>query len=459
LSTSSVLGLRNKVVERKQGALSQSLAVFATLSYVHLWIFEGALRKWVPPLATPMYIGRDVLALGLAILLVMASRSLSKAVIKLLILAFVVMVWGLLSSLANGASIALTFAGVRSYLAPLLLVLIVAGFVDQNVTQRVVVAIAAWAPVQGLVTIAQATSEPTSRINLSVGDDSAAFVQYGIARASGTFTSPSGLTLYTVLAIGCALLLVLSPVRRLRMIGVVSSASCLLVATLGGARGTVLGVALVIAFFVLALAARSTGRAFRIVAIGAILLALGAWIITARYGVVLDSFSRRFEDASRSEDSFARLVGQVTRFPDYFNSILGDGPGSHSQAGIALGSNGAWIEDDSSKWVAELGFLGLLLASLRVGLILVCLAYPFFAARVRPLPKVLVVAVLGITQLVGSITQTPSQQATFAVSVALIMLASRADFTDWTLRTAAAPRIRRLSAASTQTGFRSRSGR
>ncbi len=45
----------------KHDRFSATIAAGAIILYVHLWVLEGALRKWVPGLGDLMYVSRDLI--------------------------------------------------------------------------------------------------------------------------------------------------------------------------------------------------------------------------------------------------------------------------------------------------------------------------------------------------------------------------------------------------------------
>lgn len=411
-------------VADSRGALPATVLVL----YAHLWVIEGALRKWVPGADRPFYVARDAFAVAVLVFVVAVAKRASSREMALglsLLAGFVAYV--LLSALASPTSLAIAFAGTRSYVAPAIAILL-GVLADPSVGRRVLRALLVWAPLNALLAAVQSRSPIDAFVNRQASGDSAQFEQFGAVRASGTFTAPSGLTIYAIAAAAAALIFVLRPAdasdRRWGIAGVISTVG---IVALGGSRGALLGVA-VVAIFTMwrAVVAGRTLRAKHVVSlVGAIAIGLAASRLL--FPSVLASFAERIANAAQSEDTTGRLVAQLTSFPRYLTSALGDGPGVHSQAGIALGSIQDWIEDDSSKFVAELGIVGVALATARLLLVVLCLVVPFARPNRFSLEVSVLMAALGMQQLVGGITQNPTAQGGFALSVIVLLAAVRVD--------------------------------
>lgn len=413
-----------RAVADTRGALPATVLVF----YAHLWVIEGALRKWVPGADRPFYVARDAFAVAVLIYMVAVAKRASsrEAALGLSLLACFV-AYMLLSALASPSSLAIAFAGTRSYLAPAIAILL-GVLADPSVGRRVLRALLVWAPLNAVLAAVQSRSPIEALVNRQASGDYAQFEQFGAVRASGTFTAPSGLTIYAIATAAAALIFVLRPKstrdRRWGEAGVVSTVG---IVALGGSRGALLGVAVVVVFTLwrAILAGRNVRAKHVLSLIGAI--AIGVAAARMLFPSVLTSFAERIANASQSEDTAGRIVAQLTSFPRYFTSALGGGPGVHSQAGIALGSIQDWIEDDSSKFVAELGVLGLGLATARLVLVVVCLVVPFARPTRFSLEVSVLMAALGMQQLVGGITQNPTAQGGFALSVIVLLAAVRTD--------------------------------
>lgn len=394
------------------------------LVYVHLWIVEGALRKWAPLSQDLMYVGRDLYII-LVLIFLYFTRPAKRGSLPWLIAAGFICSISLASALVNALPLIATAAGIRSYVSPVLFVYAVWIFVGNNAsfTYRLCRTIVIYIPVQAVLVVTQVLSPPDSFINLEVGGEAAHFVNGLVVRASGTFSSPSGLTSYATLAIACCLFIISSSRGAPPRIQYLHLGLVLLLAILSGSRGSLLLIGIVALSFVIWSVANMRWGPVRNTFILLALLGatyLGALIFTPE---VVSSFGSRIENAGQSENTSQRILEQSLGFTASFESLLGSGPGVHSQAGIALGASNEWIEFDSTRWVGELGILGLILAILRFAIGMLIVAWIAFRIRRVSAGEVLFGAVLAPILVSGFITQTPSHQAVFSITAALFVQA------------------------------------
>ena len=195
---------------------SDRLVTAAVLVYMHLWVLEGAIRKWIPGSEQIMYVARDALLIGAIVMLGLGSARRARSA---------PMFWGAtlflgvlisVQVMLGRTSLPIAAIGLRSYFAPLLLAYVVWCYPVRSLWQRIMIIVAAYAPIQAAVTIAQVLSPARSIINKQVGSDTAYFVNDGIVRASGTYSAPSGLTLYVPLALAASLYLVYNSPKKMR---------------------------------------------------------------------------------------------------------------------------------------------------------------------------------------------------------------------------------------------------
>jgi hypothetical protein len=369
-----------------------------------------------------MYVARDVVLVFAFIVMLLAGRAQGKRAAIAITALLIFIGWLTLVAMANDLSLPVAASGIRSYVAPFFLVVFVAAFANGDLTLPVTRTLVAWAPIEAILTVIQSGSPADARINVSLNDASAHFVDFGLVRSTGTFTAPAGLTVYVVMAVAASLVLAFtSRERSSRLVGLLGIVSCAVIVALGASRGAVLGAVIVIAEFLVVALARGHGKATRALAATTAVVGLSVFAIVLMFPDRVNAFASRFHDAAESEDSGTRLVSQLTSFPAYLTSILGDGPGVHSQVGIASGSGAVWIEDDSAKWVAELGLLGFVFAVLRLLTVVAAIAVPLLRARTIGVAAATYLAALGATQIVSQITQTPTHQAAFGILLATLV--------------------------------------
>lgn len=397
----------------------------AAAVFVHLWILEGALRKWVPGTESLMYFARDIVIILVLMLLGLfcAKAEKPKPFIAFWLILAVLTLLAVVQVIALPIDLRVAIVGLRSYLAPLFLLYGALRYGFPGLSTRLARIIVAYGPVLALLAIVQVLSPATSVINRQVGSDEAYFINFGVVRASGTFSAPAGLSTFAPLCLALSLALMSQPARSKDFkIGVVGLLSSLAIVGLGGNRLAVLGALIVAAIYCLRQLSLGSSRETRRLAGFLLIITLVAVVAVAAFPSVLNAFSQRFENASQSEDSSARLVEQTFGFLTYPMSFFGHGIGVHSQAGISLGSGREWVEWDTEKWVAELGIIGWFLAVLRLALSTVLIGRVMIAIHRLPLLASMSFAAVIPTLLYGQITQFPSNQAFVSIAMSILVL-------------------------------------
>ncbi|GAA2081871.1 hypothetical protein GCM10009758_32030 [Microbacterium hatanonis] len=420
-------GRRHLGIQNRQADLVRVAGTLAVL-YVHLWIAEGALRKWVPGSDGIMYLARDAVAIGvllfLAIAPVRARRGQGLFWAALLAMAVAAFATVLVAELPLSVAV----AGVRSYISPFILPLVVFSYQPPGILQKIARAVLVWVPVQLVLGLAQSTAPPSSWINREISGEETRFVQDGIVRITGTFTAPSGLTSFLVLAFALALSALVGSNILSRRAGLVLLLLTGMTIAISGARGTVLGVVVILILVLLHAFINDPARSLRIAMIVSVISAavwlLASWLLPQ----VLAAFVGRFEAADRAEDTGGRLLNQTVGFLFTENlSLTGSGVGGSSIVGIALGSGQQWVEIESSRWVSEMGILGILLALARLAIGLGIAGSVILNARRHSTVTVVLVAVIAPLLVFGTIGQNPSYQGAFGVSLALLIASALED--------------------------------
>lgn len=391
--------------------------------YIHLWVIEGAIRKWIPTLDSAAYFARDlVLIIGLFVIFALygppRDRVRWTAVLWALIAAAIIL--ASIDALRGSAPPAVAIAGARNYLTPLILPIVLIRDGALNFARRGARAILLWLPIEAVLTVIQVMSPRSSAINLQTGGEEAYFTTAnGIVRASGTFSAPAGLILFATVGLACGIAVVAGSVAVNRLLGWAGLISAVVLVVLGGSRGAIATSSVVLAGWILH--SLLSGK-FRSVVL-AVLIAAGAalvfWVATSSLPDVFNAFLLRFENAAQDENTVARVQRTVLGFTDVQASVFGSGLGYHSTIGIALGSPGPWFEVDSERWVAELGVVGLVLAWVR----LICsgILAVWLVANLRRVTvySAMLGAALVQSLAMGSITTQPSTQGYFAILLSL----------------------------------------
>lgn len=390
-------------------------------SFVLLWVFEGLLRRFIPILDFPLYVFRDVLTLAFVLVGVKSQslRAYRNDLLLLLGYTLLIIASTIVAAICFSIQPVILVSGMKSMLSPALGLFALLSLVPRRDLDYGLRLIVQTSPVVLAVSLAQVASSPTARIN-AVGDEGRAeFVNFEVVRATGTFSAPSGLTLYVVLLSALSMWLLASqPHTRLGTVGLFSA---LTLTAVGGSRGAVLGVAIVVATVMMF----STNlKSFRRPVFYVMILGAVAYILAMfRFPGVLESFIRRFETASRTEDTSGRILDQIFGALVDFDSIWGAGIGSFGNVSRGYGPSNEWVEADPARWVAELGFLGLLLA---VAKLLVGLgSLNELLVNARSPDRLLSLSVAVPTLLYGQLTQNPTVQGAAALIMAWAVASRR----------------------------------
>lgn len=415
--------------DRRSAASARAIAArdrilsLALTTYAVLWVIEGAVRKWVPGTESVFYLIRDGLLVGALIYaaLIAPTRIRREVGVAFWGIAFSLTALGLLQALVHDIPALVPLVGLRNILAPLLPIYIVLRYRPPNVWRNTTVVILAFAPVEAVLAALQASSPANAIVNKQLGDDGASFTTaFGVVRASGTFSSPSGLTRYVaiLLALSLAGLSRLGIKTPLVYAGLVSS---VLILALSGSRGALLYAGVVAVGWLLFLVASPGSRK----AIGGVISTVGLTFLLAvlAFPKVVNAFFVRLQTASDSDAVDERLAGSAFGFLDHVSTIFGDGLGIHGNAGIRLGSGGAWIEDENTRLVAELGLIGYAILLLRFVLAAVVI-FVLVTRASRYSPVVSTTGTLVVYALVvGGITTQPTSQGYFALIVVVTLSA------------------------------------
>lgn len=420
-------------VKRSKEQTLDACARLAALLYIDLWILEGALRKWGPGLENIGYVARDTLTLLTILALALFPHQQRRSGAWFWVSSTMLVTLGAVQVMANLITVPMLALGVRAFVALALLPMLIWQYPNAISLPLLSRRIMMYVPLQACFVVLQVFSPANAPINQTIGQDAAGFVNFGVVRASGTFSAVSGLGAYLGVAFAVALVAMLSAENQLRRRSVIVAALTIFCAMLGGDRSTLITVAMISVVFAISLFLspphpQSEGRSGSVIALVALTSIVVAVAVT-RFSFVVESFTRRFESAAASENPFERLWRQTIEFSGLIASpsapslsLLGDGVSSHTQAGIALGSPHPWVEIEASRWVAEMGLLGFALAWIRIALIFMLLIAAMRATKDNGPGLITFTALLASVALPGLITQTPSTQATFGVMISLVLL-------------------------------------
>jgi hypothetical protein len=329
--------------------------------YLALWVFEGALRKWIlPGLANPLLVVRD------PVLLLIYALALAKGVFPKG--AFIVWIAGLgtaafvVSWVATDTPLMVELYGLRAGYLHLPLIFVFASIFDEDDIKRV----GKWTLLVGipmaLLVLLQFRARDSSWLNVAAGGQGTMIESaFGHIRPSGTFSFTNGLTGYTALIAAFFLYHLLEKRVYPRWLWIASGPVLIILIVLSGSRLAVGTLALIVATVLLIslLQPRYASSALKMAGLAAIgFLALGSFAI---FKEGMDVFSYRFGNATDVQNGF------VERFFESFLSpfaVLKDaklggvglGMGTNVAAGLMYGRRGFLVaEGEPARVLLESG--------------------------------------------------------------------------------------------------------
>ena len=351
--------------------------------YLLLWIFEGALRKWViPSLATPLLIIRD----PIAIYILLRSLYLNvKFINPYVVLSSIFTLLSLAITLTFGhGNLFVGIYGARIMLLHFPLIFIIGAVLTKDDILKMGYLILVITILMTFIVYLQFISPQSAFINIGIGGEGSAGFSgaMGYFRPSGTFSFITGLASFYVTSSVFVFYFWLSkePVSKILLIG--SSLALIFALPLTVSRTAVGGVVLVGIFAFIGSAA-SFKQLVKIIFTVFILFLLFTILqkTTTVFNLGTEVFMSRVDTASGQsggfqESFFSRIFGDFTRpITDLLKSSLfvGNlGMGTNAGAQILSGSNKFLLaEDELGRIGAEQGLLlggGIII--LRLGLAL-----------------------------------------------------------------------------------------
>jgi hypothetical protein len=315
--------------------------------YFWLLIFEGALRKWVPPLSTPMLIVRDPLVFLIYFQAVRCRRfpiNAAMMTLFLLVSSFILLAVGQIVAGIGGGPVVAAY-GLRTNFLHLPLIFII----PQVFSHADVVKLGKWVlmlsiPMAALM-ILQYSSGPDSWINAATSENAKqiAFVE-GRIRPAGTFSFITGAAHFFILAT-VFLIYALAENRAVysRWLVLPALFSVAIVLPASGSRTLVLGCAL-IAVGAIGYGILNPRRARRIFAMAILICAATAVLsLTSFFQDAVTAFMTRWDAANANTGGVKQ--GLVWRFFGAFlepfdllpdAGLVGKGLGMGTSAGSKL---------------------------------------------------------------------------------------------------------------------------
>lgn len=342
-----------------------------------LIVAQGALRKWfLPQLATPLYVAKDVALLGVLVVFGSGHRVQFTAPARRTLLPIL---WGGFAAVVvlqafnlNIQSPVVGILGIRSYiLYTALLVLMPVALEHVERPKRLLFTIALGIIVPVLLLGMYQYSQPVgSWINQYVADDAQAVGVLSRPRITGTFSYIGGMGAFLTFTLFFSLGIFLAGLRFQRrsyqILGGSLLALALVVAPMNGSRSVVLGLLVPLPLVLYTILRRQRGLAVGVTLllltlVGAYAASESTWL-TQGWEVI----EHRMETASDQDTRVqSMLLDPIRKIP--VGGVLGYGAGSTHQAATALSSEGriqiegVGYEGELGRVIIELGIFGALL--------------------------------------------------------------------------------------------------
>jgi hypothetical protein len=396
-SETSAESVRLWQAERKRKVIANLVTVVMLL-----WIFEGALRKWVlPSQANLLYFIRDPIVLliyGYALINGMWPRQN--------IFLNIGLIFGLLGLTLAICQLVIGY-GIDSPMSPVIIAIYgwrnyfyyipFAFLIGEHLTHADLRRISSWilglSIPMGLLVYAQFHSAPSSPINVGISENVAnQFIGLGLdpehTRPMGTFTSSLAVSLFIVFAFAMAIPRLIrgdgGRERSSRWLGLIGLIGAIMCVMYSGSRGAVLGVALeFVVTAALAILTIDKKQSLRLLGTTAVALVIALVLGLTWFRGGLDAFVNRWQAAYIYESTqftggvFGRAI---YGFADFLRLILitpvlGVGLGAAGNASTLLGATInnaiplAIAETDWARHMLDLGpIFGVLFITYRVAL-------------------------------------------------------------------------------------------
>ena len=380
--------------------------------YFFLWIFEGGLRKWVVPgLSQPLLLIRDPIIVWL---LILASR---RGLLKANFYLTGVVVLGVFCSITTlffgHGNFLVTLYGARMLLLYFPMIFLIGTVFNREDVIKMGKVLLLIAIPMAVLTGLQFYSPQSAWVNKAVGggEEGAGFSgALGFFRPPGTFSFTNGNTLFFSLVAPFLLFFWLNPKNVNRWVLLGATGALVIAIPLSISRGLFFQVAVSVIFLVMAISRKP--KYFGKIFVAAICVSIGLVLLSgvSFFQTATEAFTARFTGANEAEGGVEgvigdRFVGQLLNAilgaPD--QSVFGFGLGSGTPLGAALLNEtkiAAMADFEWMRIIGELGFIGLLVIGIRVGLSLKLALASYKKLAINDiLPWLLMsVAILAVTQ-------------------------------------------------------------
>ena len=362
--------------------------------YFILWIFEGALRKWIlPGLATPLLVVRDPVAIYI---IIQAFYSNVKFLNPYVVLSAVFTLLGLAITLTFGhANLFVSLYGARIMLLHFPLIFIIGSVFSKEDVLKTGYFFLAVNILMAVVVYFQFISPQTAYINVGLGGEGSSGFSgaLGYSRPSGTFSFITGLACFYISTAVYIFYFWLSKEKCSKILLIASTLALIFVMPLTISRGAVMGV-LVVGFFAIMGSSTSITRVVKVLSIigvfAGIVIILNS--TTSIFSLGTEVFLTRVDNANqggtikesiflRMYDSFKDPIVDLFDKPLFLGNL---GMGTNAGAQMLNGNRHFIISEGEIGRLA--GEQGLIFGGLLIGLRLF-LSIDLFVASIKVLKE------------------------------------------------------------------------
>jgi len=348
--------------------------------YFFLWVFEGALRKWiVPELSMPLLVVRDPIVLWLII--AASKRGLLKSNIYftgMIGLGF----FSLFTAIFMGhGDVYTAIYGARTMILYFSMIFVIGGVFNRQDLIKLGKVILWIALPMTFLLVLQFYSPQSAWVNRGVGGDEngAGFGgALGYFRPPGTFSFTNGTTCFYSLLAPFLLYFWLNLKGVNRTLLIAATAALVIAIPISISRALFFQVAVSIAFVLIAISRNPKYFSKVLLATALVIVALALFSNIEFFNTATSAFSSRFESANETEGGLEgvlgnRFFGALIKGVTSSESLFGYGVGSGTPLGALLLNYTKIVETSDFEWmreVAEMGAMGIILIVFRVGLAL-----------------------------------------------------------------------------------------
>ena len=323
-----------------------------------IWIYIGAVRSWIlPSLSNYLYFAYFPVLVALWFRSARTRRTQFRI---LSIFMSLLVIFQIIHIIFGNIDLVSGIYGLITYETPLIFIMI---FARSQIGDRELASLTRYIlltlPVNLIVVFFQVVIRSPRLQKVEFTETSLLGTANGVVRATGTFTSSAGFSFY-VIFLGLILYIATSK-KIINVPAGICFAIILAILTLfSGSRTILIFMILNLLVVLLTRKNRVSGKAgaFKL-KLAIVAMLLGAYkIVTTSNTQVIQSFSQRISDASRTENTFQRVVNSVLEPFKHFQdwTIFGQGLGAYGRGSLGYGSS-LWVENDLSKNILECGLV------------------------------------------------------------------------------------------------------